>query len=103
MAESHATAVSKGWWEKERSFGDLMANVHAEVSEAFEAYREGDDMQVVARELDGKPIGIASELADVLIRIFDLCEELNIPLCQALEDKMSYNKRRPYRHGYKRA
>ena len=37
--EAHAIALSKGWWDEERSFGDLIALVHSELSEALEAYR----------------------------------------------------------------
>ncbi len=38
--EAHAIAKDHGWWDEERSFGDLIALVHSELSEALEAYRE---------------------------------------------------------------
>lgn len=49
-----------------------------------------------------KPIGIAVELADVLIRIADTCGRYNIPLEEALKLKLAYNKTRPHRHGGKK-
>ena len=51
----------------------------------------------------GKPQGIASELADVLIRLVDMADEHEIPLIQAVLDKHAYNQTRPYRHGGKKA
>ena len=42
--EAHAIALSKGWWDQERTFGDLIALVHSELSEALEAYRENPDI-----------------------------------------------------------
>ena len=128
--------VTKGWWEDtNRNIGELLALVHSEVSEALEAYRDGDDItdicyeypelyevkrfgsdDVVARfsenestlMLDngevvlGKPVGVASELADVIIRILDMAEGLNIPVTQALIEKHQYNQTRAYRHNGKK-
>lgn len=102
IRESYKTAVDKGWWDKERSAGDIFANIHAEVSEAWECYRIGDTWDSIYFNED-KPEGIAAELADVLIRIFDLCAAKNIPLEEAIRLKMAYNITRPYRHGNKLA
>lgn len=41
----------------------------------------------------------AVELADTIIRILDYCGYFSIPLGQALEEKMEYNSKRPYKHG----
>jgi NTP pyrophosphatase (non-canonical NTP hydrolase) len=103
MHEIHSTAVEKGWWENEdRNFGELIALCHSELSEAFEEYRKGlnlDDIYYV----EGKPEGIPVELADLLIRLFDFCYKFEIPLYSALQIKMEFNKGRPYRHGGKKA
>ena len=48
-----------------------------------------------------KPERFTVELADILIRIADLCGEFNLDLEDALKTKMEYNKTRPYRHGNK--
>ncbi len=39
------------------------------------------------------------ELADALIRIFDLCGKLDIDIEWHLQQKMQYNGMRPYKHG----
>jgi NTP pyrophosphatase (non-canonical NTP hydrolase) len=102
IEESHKTAVEKGWWDDSRSAGDIFMNIAAEVSEAWEEYRTGCSFIEIYYK-DSKPEGIAVELADVLIRIFDVCAKYDIPLEEALCAKMKYNKQRPYRHGNKKA
>lgn len=94
------TARKHGWHDKTRSFGDLIALIHTEVSEAFEEFRNGHTVTDLYY-VDGKPEGVPAELADIVIRIGDLCGWCGIDLEHALEVKMEYNKSRPYRHGDK--
>ncbi|WP_445505801.1 MazG nucleotide pyrophosphohydrolase domain-containing protein [Niallia sp. 03091] len=88
--EAYETAVSKGWHDEERETGTLLALIHSEVSEALEADRKGDSEN------------FAEELADVCIRIFDLCGAKNIDLETAILSKMEKNKGRSYKHGGKK-
>lgn len=48
-----------------------------------------------------KPEGFPIEIADVFIRLADLCALLKIDLDTALTIKADYNRTRPYRHGNK--
>ena len=43
-ADIHANAVAHGWWDEARSFGDIVALCHSELSEALEAYRDGEEL-----------------------------------------------------------
>lgn len=87
----HANAVGKGWWnEPKRSVPELLCLVHSEVSEALEAYRNDDDRN------------FREELADIVIRVFDMAEALGIDIEQEILDKHSFNLTRPYRHGEKK-
>jgi len=87
--EAYETAKSKGWHDEPRETGTLLALIHAEVSEALEADRKGDSEN------------FSEELADVCIRIFDLCGLKGINLEKAILKKMEFNKTRSYKHGGK--
>jgi NTP pyrophosphatase (non-canonical NTP hydrolase) len=98
---AHQNAKVHGWWEEDRSFGEQIALMHSELSEALEDFRNGRDMKEVYFEKETKPCGIPVELADVVIRIFDTCGRYGIDLQEAITIKMEYNKSRPYKHGGK--
>ena len=81
--EAHAIAKDHGWWDEERTFGDLIALVHSELSEALEAYREKHiwaDWRQLQTYPNGRPRGVASELADVVIRVADMAEYYGVDL-----------------------
>ena len=106
MQESHTTSVAKGWWDNpNRNIGELLALVHSEISEALEAYRiQGESgLKDIWHNKDGKPEGFTVELADTLIRIFDMCAAYELDLEDALKIKLEFNKSRSYRHGNKKA
>lgn len=105
MLTCNRTAREHGWWDedKPRTFGDMIALFHSELSEALEEHRNGHAVTEIyhAAGNDFKPEGIPVELADVLIRIFDFCQQYDVPLLEALKLKMYYNETRPHRHGGK--
>ena len=78
-----------------------LALVHSEVSEALEAARKGE--YIGFTDDRGKPQGVVTELADTVIRILHLCDDLGLDLERAIDVKMAYNERRSYRHGGKLA
>jgi NTP pyrophosphatase (non-canonical NTP hydrolase) len=123
VKQAHATAKAKGWWDKPRSPLECMALIHSEVSESVEDIRLGffqeglrcnwadgtfcrcldDGNPCKDKLLNPKPVGLPSELADVIIRIADFCGHEGIDLEAAIKAKMAYNKTRAYRHGGKAA
>jgi len=109
----HATSVDAGWWKHKATGLDLIAVLrkpdgplmellagalvaqklclsHSEISEAMEGHRKGlqDD------KLPHRPM-IEVEIADAIIRLFDLAGALNLDVGGAIVEKMEFNKRRP--------
>ena len=72
--EVHGIAKEHGWWDEAHTFGDLIALVHSELSEALEAYRRHLPGTLVQFPEDGSLEGVPYELADVVIRVADMAE-----------------------------
>lgn len=97
----HYAQVKAGWHtslktgqqftreEQDEKFPTRIALCHSELSEALEAHRKGmRDDKLPHRD------GATVELADALIRIFDLAGCLGLDLPGALVEKMEYNAKR---------
>lgn len=95
---AHQNSIAKGFWKANSDVGNKLMLINTELSEFFEKYRSDDfSPDEHCPEFTNQAI----ELADACIRIFDLVGRLEIPLGQAIEAKMNFNKTRPYLHGKK--
>ena len=100
--EIHENAVAHGWWDDpDRNTPELLCLIHSEISEALEAYRDGEIDTVVHD--NGKPEGFWVEMADAVIRVMDLAGRFDVDLEHIIALKHEYNKTRPHRHGGKLA
>lgn len=92
----HGQARAAGWWtdletgkDKQRNIGEALMLVTCELSEALEGYRKDlHDSHLPARD------NFTVEIADALIRLFDLAGGACIDLPGAFVEKMQYNARR---------
>ena len=97
QVETHENAKRKGWWEKDIGDAVTIANVHGELSEAWEWIRKDNPKS------DHIPVfsGVEEEFADVIIRIMDTSEKRGYRLAEAILEKMKFNETREHRHGGK--
>lgn len=97
----HDTANANGFWDEAKTndlnlvISSKLCLVHSEISEGLEAVRHG---QPADDKLVQHP-ALGVEMADAIIRLMDLATFLNIDLPTIIEDKVRYNKSRPFKHG----
>ena len=93
---AHKTATDAGWYKDpatgepvKRNFGEVVALMHSELSEALEADRKSlmDDK---LPHRDGREV----EFGDCIIRIFDTAEAEGMDLAGAFIEKNRYNQHR---------
>jgi len=84
------------WWRNietgeplERNFGELIALMHSELSEALEADRK-DLMDDKLPHRHGREV----ELADAVIRIMDCAGGMGMDIGGAIMEKLDYNRKR---------
>jgi NTP pyrophosphatase (non-canonical NTP hydrolase) len=78
-----------GWWDEPRTVAHCLALIHSEISEAL----EGDRKNLMDDHLPHRKM-VEVELADAMIRIFDLAGHLGCDLGNAIAEKFEYNKSR---------
>lgn len=103
VAHIHQANVDAGWWTnlntgedlrhttpgEKRNVPEMLALIHSEVSEGLEGYRKN----LMDDKLPHRPM-MEVELADTLIRIFDLAGGMGYDLAGAIREKLAYNANR---------
>lgn len=78
-----------------RNEGEMIALMHSELSEVLEALRNGNPK---SKKIP-KFLEVEEEYADLIIRVADICGAKGYRLNEAIEAKIKYNKKRPFKHG----
>lgn len=91
----HETNVKNGFWEgiggEQYEIPRKIALAHGELAEALDEHHRGKD---------GWESRLVEELADTVIRIFDLAEHYHPgTIGNVLIEKVNYNLSRPFKHG----
>lgn len=91
--QAHAASASRGWYVDpktgepvKRNFGELIALMHSELSEALEAHRKDSP----AKHIEGFT-GVEEQFADALLRILEAACAMKLRLGEAFAAKCTYN------------
>lgn len=101
----HETAVEKGFWSVIEDATQEQVDIFM-TKQLMMIVSEATEVMEAIRKNRG-PEEVADEMADILIRTFDLYAGLvehgytQVSLDYAFEKKTGYNKTRPERHGVK--
>lgn len=107
MAEAiYQNNKEKGFWDNERNVGETLMLVVTELAEALEAHRKNNlAMPPMGGELEKETFEkfykdtFEDEIADAMIRLFDMCGGFNIDIEFHIREKVKYNLNRPRLHG----
>lgn len=112
----HENAKQKGFFDNPKNVGEMLCLIHSEVSEALEADRTKMYCQLCQADINVlqgwtghedfkndyklKVKGtFEEEMADIVIRVLDMCAFKGIDLDLHVKLKMRYNSSRPKMHG----
>jgi NTP pyrophosphatase (non-canonical NTP hydrolase) len=118
----HQGNVKRGFYDDPKEIGTVLMLIVTELAEAMESYRGGNRLgseRLEAMQWDSLDDSVneyfsqedinqfkevvkdtfEDEIADTIIRLFDLCGWLGIDIHKHIMLKLNYNSTRPYKHG----
>jgi NTP pyrophosphatase (non-canonical NTP hydrolase) len=124
--EIHANNEIRGFLDgglEAKNIGEIIALIHSECSKALEADRKGNHVKKMKlhtilhsgnieeiissknRFKDDFEFAVKNtfedEMADIIIRVLDVCGAMKIDIEWHIEQKLKYNSLREYKHGKK--
>jgi NTP pyrophosphatase (non-canonical NTP hydrolase) len=115
----HKGNVKRGFYDDPKEIGTVLMLIVTELAEAMESYRANNRLGAgklesiqwnsnLNEDFTEEDINqfklvvkdtFEDEIADTIIRLFDLCGWLDIDIHKHIMLKLKYNSTRPYKHG----
>lgn len=115
----HQGNVKRGFYDDPKEIGTVLMLIVTELAEAMESYRANNRLGAgklesiqwnsnLNEDFTEEDINqfklvvkdtFEDEIADTIIRLFDLCGWLDIDIHKHIMLKLKYNSTRPYKHG----
>lgn len=97
--------VGMGWHSSAPDLAKYLMNLHSEISELWEAWRENKLKTPCdkAARMSEPLTCIEEEIADILIRTLDTAHAFEVDIDRAVRIKMAFNATRGHRYGGKLA
>ena len=104
---AHQTAVDHGWWKEPPSTDTIICDIHGSIAGAWREHKQWTYWDTFPANIQGifsllgPMVECGTQTDDLLDAVVGLAAVHDIPLEQAIHEKMAYNETRPYKHGGK--
>jgi len=92
-----SNSSKKGWYKDDKDFVEFLMSLNSELTGAFELFKKSHSAKEVEICAAGYPVGVPAHLAEIVVKIFDICGYYKIDLETIIIMNNEFKKTLPYR------